>query len=54
MVATQFTDGRGRERLAASHRRLWGVLSGAEGEVVKEFPPQPGKPDKVSANATFI
>ena len=47
MVATQFTDSKGKERLAASHRKLRGYLADYDGDIIRELSPDPGKPDKV-------
>ena len=46
VVASVFTDSRGRETLAASHRQLKGYLVDVDGDVIRELSPDPGKPDK--------
>lgn len=47
VVATQFTDSEGREQLAASHPEMNGSLANDEGDIIKEFSSDEGKPDEV-------
>lgn len=54
VVASLFTDSRGHETLAASHRQLRGFLIDVDGDVLKELSPEPGKPDKVGSSAIVL
>ena len=53
VVATLFSDSRGRERLAASHRQLTGYLVDSNGNVVRQVS-KPGKPDKVHVHVQYM
>ena len=46
VVASLFTDSRGRERLAASKRKMQGYLVNSSGQVMRQIS-IPGKPDKL-------
>ena len=54
VVASLFTDSRGHETLAASHRQLRGFLIDVDGDILKELSPEPGKPDKVGSSAIVL
>ena len=54
VVASLFTDSRGHETLAASHRQLRGFLIDVDGDIMKELSPEPGKPDKVGSSAIMM
>ena len=47
VVATRFTDERGQEALAASHRLMNGYLLNSDGSVIRQMTGKDGKPDKV-------
>ena len=46
VVAGLFTDSKGKEKLAVSHRQITGYLADSDGNIVRRVSKQ-GKPDKV-------
>ena len=48
VVATKFTDERGREKLAASQCQMIGYLVDVNGNIMRKFSPEKGKSDRVS------
>lgn len=55
VVATKFTDGLGREHLAASHRQLKGYLMDGNGEPIRLVStPEKGKSDRLTLQELLL